>query len=81
MNAHTLTERCARPALAGDNLVVYDIGVASGVVSGFFAKLSNVRTVHAFEPIPSAFAELTERTRQYSQIERYNVAVGAETAR
>lgn len=67
-----------RPALAGENLVVYDIGAASGVVSRFFAKLSNVRTVHAFEPIASAFAELTEHTRQYPQVTRHNVALGDE---
>lgn len=67
-----------RPALAGDNLVVYDIGAASGVVSRCFAKLSNVRTVHSFEPIPSAFADLTERTQQYPQVTRHNVALGDE---
>lgn len=65
-------------ALLGDNLVVYDIGAASGVVSRCFAKLSNVRTVHSFEPIPSAFTDLTERTQQYPQVTRHNVALGDE---
>jgi FkbM family methyltransferase len=69
-----------RSALIGDNLIVYDIGAASGVFSACLAKLCNVQSVHAFEPIPSAFAELTEHTRQYPQIERHNVAVGAENA-
>lgn len=67
-----------RSALVGQNSVVYDIGAASGVFSRCLAKLANVQAIHAFEPIPSAFAELTERTRQYPQIARHNVAVGSE---
>jgi FkbM family methyltransferase len=67
-----------QPALAGKNLVVYDIGAASGIASRCFAKLSNVRAVHSFEPIPSAFAELMEHTRQYPQIKQHNVALGDE---
>lgn len=67
-----------RPALAGDNLTVYDIGAASGVLSRCLAKLHNVQAVHAFEPISSAFAELTERTRQYPKVIRHNVALGDE---
>lgn len=69
-----------RSALGGQDLVIYDIGAASGVFSRCLAKLANVQAVHAFEPIPSAFAELVERTRQYSQIERHNVAVGSENS-
>ena len=65
-------------ALVGENLVVYDIGAASGIASRCFAKLSNVRAVHSFEPIPSAFAELMEHTRQYPQIKQYNIALGDE---
>jgi FkbM family methyltransferase len=67
-----------RPALAGDNLTVYDIGAANGVLSSCLAKLYNVRAVHAFEPILSAFAELTERTRQDPKVIRHNVALGDE---
>jgi FkbM family methyltransferase len=66
------------PALAGENLVVYDIGAASGIASRCFAKLSNVRAVHSFEPIPSAFAKLMKYTRQYPHVKQYNVALGDE---
>ena len=67
-----------RSALNGDNLTVYDIGAAWGLVSSCSAKLNNVRNVHAFEPIPGAFAELTEHTRRYPHVKRHNVALGAE---
>jgi FkbM family methyltransferase len=67
-----------RSVFSGNNLIVYDIGAASGVLSCCLAKLHNVQAVHAFEPISSAFEELTERTRQYAQIERHNVALGTE---
>jgi FkbM family methyltransferase len=66
------------PALSGENLVVYDIGAASGMVSGFFAKLASVRVVHAFEPLTSAFAELTDHTRHWPHVTRHNVALGDE---
>lgn len=67
-----------RSALKGQDLVVYDIGASSGVFSRCLAKLANVQAIHAFEPIPAAFAELVERTRQYPQIALHNVAVGSE---
>ncbi len=65
-----------RWALMGSDLVVYDIGAASGVLSGCLAKLANVRAVHAFEPIPSAFAQLSARMRPYPHVTCHNVAVG-----
>lgn len=63
-------------ALRGRSLVVYDIGAASGAFSGCLAKLPNVRAVHAFEPIPSAFAELQKRMQPYAHVTCHNVAVG-----
>jgi FkbM family methyltransferase len=66
------------PALTGKKLIVYDIGAASGIASRCFAKLSNVQAVHSFEPIPSAFAELIEHTRQYPQVKQYKIALGDE---
>jgi len=65
-----------RPALAGCSLVVYDIGAASGVVARCLAKLANVREIHAFEPLPSAFQELRRHLEPYSNVFAYNVALG-----
>ena len=65
-----------RPALTGDNLVVYDVGAASGLFTGCLAKLTNVSCVHAFEPIPSAFQELTTRMQRYPHVFCHNVALG-----
>lgn len=65
-----------RPALLGADLVVYDVGAASGVVTRCLAKLPNVRAVHAFEPIAEAFEELMASTRPYREVVCHNVALG-----
>ena len=65
-----------RPALEGDDLVVYDIGASVGVFSGMLAKLPNVTIIHAFEPIPGSFGILTERLRRYGHVKCHNVALG-----
>jgi FkbM family methyltransferase len=65
-----------RQALVGNDLVVYDIGAADGVFSSCLAKLANVQAVHAFEPISSAFAELSARMQAHTQVTCHNVAVG-----
>lgn len=65
-----------RPALSGNSLVVYDIGAAGGILSSCLAKLENVREIHAFEPIPSAFRELSEHVKRWPQVVCHNVALG-----
>lgn len=65
-----------RSALTGNNLTVFDVGAASGVLSRCVAKLPNVNTVHAFEPIKSAFDDLLEHSRLYPKIKCHNIALG-----
>ncbi len=67
-----------RQALSGKDLVVYDVGAANGVLSRGLVKLKNVRAVYAFEPIPSAFEELSKNTHGCTNIEKYNIALGDE---
>lgn len=65
------------PALLGDDMIVHDIGAASGTFSSFAASLSNVREIHAFEPLPSAYAELVDiSTKSAVPIICHNVALG-----
>jgi FkbM family methyltransferase len=63
-------------ALLGEQIVAYDIGAACGITTTMFAKLLNVIIVHAFEPIPSAFRELTTRVQRYSHVFCHNVGLG-----
>jgi hypothetical protein len=67
-----------RPALGGDSLVVYDVGASVGVFSACLAKLPNVKTVHAFEPIPESFEALTKRVGGRPQVQCHNVALSDE---
>ncbi|HSI12623.1 MAG TPA: FkbM family methyltransferase, partial [Chthoniobacter sp.] len=63
-------------ALRQPELVVFDIGASSGVVSRALAKLSNVKTVHAFEPIPDSFQLLRDYVAGYPSVICHNVALG-----
>lgn len=65
-----------RPALTGDDLVVYDIGAAQGITAKCFAKLKQVSSVHAFEPIPSSYNLLVAGSRQFTKIDCHQIAIG-----
>jgi FkbM family methyltransferase len=65
-----------RSALVGNNLVVYDIGAANGTTAKCFAKLKQISSIHAFEPIPASYQELAAVSRQFVKIECYQVAMG-----
>jgi FkbM family methyltransferase len=65
-----------KPGLQGENLVVYDIGAAKGFVASCLAKLPNVASIHAFEPIPDVYQELESYTRSFNKIQCHNVALG-----
>ncbi|MBE3086118.1 MAG: FkbM family methyltransferase [Bacteroidetes bacterium] len=67
---------CYQSALRGENLIAYDIGAANGTVSSCLAKLSNIKEVHAFEPIVSAFDELKIRVKESPKVICHNVALG-----
>jgi FkbM family methyltransferase len=62
--------------LTGESLVVYDIGAARGVVSSCLAKLPNVKSIHAFEPIPEIYRELVANVKQFPKVSPHNVALG-----
>jgi len=66
------------PALITPNIVFYDIGAANGSFTRCLAKLRNVSAIHAFEPIPTAFQELTATTKDNPLITCHNVALGNE---
>lgn len=68
-------------ALRQPDLVVYDIGAATGVVSRTLAKLANVQAVHAFEPIPDSFQLLREYVAGYPRVVCHNVALGDRNQR
>lgn len=61
--------------LRPDNLAI-DCGVNVGEVASIFAATG--ATVHAFEPRPVAFAELTVRMKAFPNVILHNVAVGME---
>lgn len=63
------------------DLVVFDIGAAVGVVSRTLAKLTNVKEVHAFEPIPDSFQLLRKQVAGYPCVKCHNVALGSHNQR
>lgn len=65
-----------KPSLQGNSLVVYDIGAATGIVSSCLAKLPNVVSVQAFEPIPEVYENLVEKMRSLPKVHCHNVALG-----
>lgn len=62
----------------GDAPVVVDAGAFNGVDSLEMAKLWPTGIIHAFEPVPSAFAQLEALTGSRSNVRRYQCALGAE---
>jgi FkbM family methyltransferase len=65
-------------AFHGNDIVVYDIGAHRGVVASALAKLENVRSVHAFEPIPRSFQRLVGEVRTEPKVVCHKVALGSE---
>ena len=62
--------------LEGADLVVHDIGAASGVYTSMFAKVASVGAVYAFEPVPSAYDALVRRVGRFQHVQCVNVAIG-----
>jgi FkbM family methyltransferase len=62
--------------LQGESLVIYDIGAAKGIVSTCLAKLPNVKSIQAFEPIPDIYKQLLDNVQKYPQVSCHNVALG-----
>ncbi|MBE9028906.1 FkbM family methyltransferase [filamentous cyanobacterium LEGE 11480] len=65
--------------LQGEDLVVYDIGAAKGIVSACLEKLANVASIQAFEPIPDVYQALQARFATSKKVKCHNVALGNET--
>ena len=62
-----------------EGCVIYDIGANVGRYATLFAKLSFCRTVVAWEPLPSAYAELTDKAKVHHSLLPQNVALGRES--
>lgn len=65
-----------RSVLQDDSVVFYDIGAAKGIVSSCLAKLPNVTSIHAFEPIPEIYEQLVQKVKSFSKVYCHNVALG-----
>ncbi len=80
--APTYRERCVlreyHPLLRQPGMVVYDIGANAGAFSSAFAKVKNISSVIAFEPLPDVFETLVERVKGLPQVSCFNVALGDE---
>jgi FkbM family methyltransferase len=63
-------------ALQDRNMVIYDIGAANGSTARCFAKLRNVVSVHAFEPIPKSYQNLLSVSHEFQKINCHNTALG-----
>jgi FkbM family methyltransferase len=70
-----------RSVLVGDDLVVYDIGAAQGVSARCLAKLTQVASVHAFEPIPASYAKLEKVSNQFGKVICHKTALGNLTGK
>lgn len=73
--------RDMRPALQGNEVVVYDVGAAQGTYTAAAAKLENVAQVIAFEPVHASYVRLTKRAAAYPQVRCFELALGDENAR
>ena len=68
-----------RPVLGGDNLVIYDVGASYGYYASALAKLSNVKQVMAFEPLPDIYRQLVQNTKSSGKVLTYNIGLGSES--
>jgi FkbM family methyltransferase len=57
---------------------VIDIGANIGRTVITFNKLFPTATIHAFEPLPTCYKQLLERTRELTNCYTYNVGLGRE---
>ncbi len=64
--------------LTGRDLVVYDVGAASGTFAAAAASLRDVSCVFAFEPLPNSFSQLQKRAQGNPKLRCFNVALGDE---
>jgi FkbM family methyltransferase len=69
--------RSALPSL-GPAPVLFDAGANAGNWSRWAASVAPAATIHAFEPHPTAHAELERATRNLPQVHRHRLALGAE---
>lgn len=61
------------------NTVVYDIGAANGKTAQFFAKLNNIISIQAFEPVKASYNSLAKVAIKFPKIKCHNIALGNET--
>lgn len=65
--------------LLPDVHTVIEAGALNGSDTIAFATQWPNATVHAFEPVPAAFAEVTERTSHLTNVRRYQLALADRT--
>jgi FkbM family methyltransferase len=63
----------------GDRPVIVEAGACNGEDTARFAQRWPGATIHAFEPVPSAFAEVEARTGHLPQVRRYAEALSDRT--
>lgn len=68
----------AMPYLTGDPIIV-EAGAFDGADTLRLASLWPAGTVHAFEPVPEAFATVLDRTRDLPHVHCYEMALAAGT--
>ena len=55
--------------------VIFDVGAYIGKITEKYAVLFEDSTIFAFEPTPSAFSRLRQRTKKLSNVKIFNVAI------
>ncbi len=55
--------------------VIFDAGAYVGTVTEKYADLFEDPTIYAFEPSPSAFSQLKQRTKELSNVNVFNIAI------
>jgi FkbM family methyltransferase len=54
---------------------IFDVGANAGITTEIFATRFPEARVHAFEPVPSTFRQLKDRTRSIGQVRCHEVAL------
>ncbi len=64
-----------------DNPVIIDCGANEGTDSVELARIFPRGVVHSFEPVPEMFQRLKDRTKEYKNIQCYELALNSNTSK
>jgi FkbM family methyltransferase len=71
-----------QPALGNKKgVIVYDIGAHHGEFASFLAKIRNVSMIYCFEPVPEIFSQLVKKTREFGNVECFQVGLGNQSGK